>query len=78
MKLASDSVLPHVRTDIVKYLKNSKDGNVRRMQFNYIENPIGSFYKFSAGIFEQMFGGYGGEILYRPFFTGDLEQKYGV
>ena len=70
LKLASDSVLPHVRTDIVKYLKNSKDGNVRRMQFNYIENPIGSlFYKFSAGIFEQMFGGYGGEILYRPFFS---------
>ena len=31
-------------------------------------NPYKELYtKFSAGIFERMFGGYGGEFLYRPF-----------
>ena len=36
--------------------------------FNYFANPYENLYtKFSAGIIEHMFGGYGGEILYRPF-----------
>ena len=67
LKLPSDSILPHVRTDIVKYLKQGKN-NILRAQYNYI-NKINHdiFYKFSAGIFEEMFGGFGGEILYRPF-----------
>ena len=29
LKLTSDSVLPHVRTDIVKYLKESNDYNIK-------------------------------------------------
>ncbi len=69
LKLASDSVLPHVRSDIVKYLKQSKEFNITRAQFNYLDNPFGSlYYKFSAGIFEHMFGGFGTEVLYRPFY----------
>jgi len=41
---------------------------------NYFQNPIKSIYtKISAGIFEPMFGGYGGEILYKPF-----NQNYGI
>ena len=67
LKLPSDSVLPHVRTDIVKYLKQGKN-NILRSQINYVEK-LGSsfFYKVSGGIFEEMFGGVGGEIMYRPF-----------
>ena len=74
LKLASDSSLPHVRTDIVKYLKQSKKAHITRMQFNYFKNPFGSFYyKISGGLFEQMFGGIGFETLYRPF-----EKDFGV
>ena len=68
LKLASDSILPHVRTDIVKYLKQSRNLSIQRMQltkFSQISPSI--FYKFSAGILEYMFSGFGGEVLYKPF-----------
>lgn len=70
LKLPSDSVLPHVRTDIVQYLKQSRAFALERMHFNYFSNPFHKdFYtKFSFGLFESMFGGAGGEVLYRPFF----------
>ena len=69
LKLASDSVLPHVRTDIVRYLKESRSFNIQRMQFNYFFNPTENIYgKFSAGLLESMFSGVGGEILYRPYY----------
>ena len=74
LKLASDSILPHVRTDIVKYLKESSKSHITRLQMNYFMNPTKSIYaKISAGIFEPMFAGYGGEVLYKPF-----NQNYGV
>lgn len=69
LKLASDSIIPHVRTDIVKYLKASQDFNITRMQLNYFFNPTKNMYgKISGGLLESMFGGIGGEILYRPFY----------
>lgn len=68
LKLASDSILPHVRTDIVKYLKQSRKGHFKRIQLNWFHRPTKNLYaKLSAGIFEPMFGGYGFETLYRPF-----------
>jgi hypothetical protein len=68
IRLPSDSILPHVRTDIVDYLKGGRGFSITRMQLDYITNPFKSIYtKISAGIFEEMFGGIGGEILYRPF-----------
>ena len=74
LKLASDSVLPHVRTDIVQYLKNSEKSHITRLQANYFMNPYKSIYaKVSAGIFEPMFSGFGGEILYKPF-----DMNYGI
>lgn len=74
LKLPSDSVLPHVRTDIVDYLKEGAGFTVRRMQLNYFKNPAHDLYfKFSAGIFESMFAGYGFEALYRPF-----SKNYGI
>jgi hypothetical protein len=67
LKLASDSILPHVRTDIVKYLKATEKVNLKRMQFNAFFEPTQSLYtKISAGFLEEMFAGIGGEILYRP------------
>ena len=74
LKLASDSILPKVRTDIVKYLKESREFSVTRMQLNYYGQYTKSlYYKFSAGIFESMFGGVGMEALYRPY-----NKNYGI
>lgn len=68
LKLASDSILPHVRSDIVQYLKSTRDYSIRRVQLNIFNNPFKNIYtKFSAGLLEEMFSGYGGEVLYRPF-----------
>jgi len=68
LKLASDSLLPHVRTDQVFYLKQSKDFNIPRLQLNYFTNLSKDLYgKIAIGYLESMFGGVGGEILYRPF-----------
>ena len=74
LKLASDSVLPHVRTDIVQYLKESNGLHISNLQFNYF-NKIGKniYTKTSAGLFESMFGGVGGEILYKPVLS-----NYGI
>tara|TARA_B100000035_G_scaffold32733_1_gene24876 strand:- start:3363 stop:5522 length:2160 start_codon:yes stop_codon:yes gene_type:complete len=67
LKLNSDSILPHVRTDIVKYLKQGKNG-IMRSQINFVDEIRKDiFFKASAGIFEEMFSGYGFEFLYRPF-----------
>jgi len=69
LQLASDSIIPHVRTDIVKYLNGGRNKfNIDRLQFNFFKNPTKNiYYKISGGIFEQMFTGLGGEVLYKPF-----------
>ena len=69
LKLESSSVLQHVRTDINRYLRGSIDSPfINRLQGNYFFNPVGDLYgKFSAGILERMFGGYGFELLYKHF-----------
>lgn len=69
LKLASDSILPHVRTEIVQYLKQGRGFTVDSFQANYFSSIGNDIYtKISAGYFEQMFGGVGGEVLYRPFY----------
>tara|TARA_B100001564_G_scaffold359572_1_gene381896 strand:- start:418 stop:2586 length:2169 start_codon:yes stop_codon:yes gene_type:complete len=70
LKQPSDSILPHVRTDIVQYLKSSKKGHIRHSSFNWFFQPSRNFYsKISGGILEEMFAGIGGEILYRKTFS---------
>ena len=59
--------LPHVRTDLMEYLIQSDD-YISRMQLDYFWSPKKEIYtKVSAGIYEMMYGGYGAEILYKPF-----------
>ncbi len=59
--------LPHVRTDLMEYLKES-DNYISRMQLDYFWSPKRQIYsKLSAGIFEMMYGGIGIETLYKPF-----------
>ena len=63
-----DSKLPHVRTDIVQYLQQS-DAYISRMQLDYFKKFKSDYYfKFSAGILEDMYNGYGFEFLYKPFY----------
>ena len=74
LKLPSDSILPHVRTDIVDYMKESRGFSIKRLQFNYfkqIAEPL--FIKFSGGILESMFNGVGFEMLYKPY-----DKNYGI
>ena len=60
--------LYHVRTDAVQFLNQRKDLYLNTLQLDYIFSPRNNIYaKLSAGHFEMMFGGYGGEILWKPF-----------
>ncbi len=63
---SSDSVLPHVRSDVVKYLKEGDSG----LDSLYAEKR-GSLsgemhYRVYGGILEEMYSGAGGELLYLP------------
>jgi hypothetical protein len=61
------SVMEHVRTDLVEYLKED-DIVISRMQLDYVWSPKKDTYaKLSGGIYETMFAGYGIETLYKPF-----------
>jgi hypothetical protein len=63
----SNSVLPHVRSDVVNYLQHGRSG-LTRLQADYLFNPLEDVYaRLSVGLFEWMYGGVGGEVLYRPF-----------
>ncbi len=65
IKRGPKGTLPHVRSDIKRYLQEGED-NLVRLQADYIYSPAENWYaRFSAGLFEQMFGGVGGEVLYR-------------
>ena len=64
----SQSTIPKVRSDIQEYLKAGKAFNLQRMQLQYMYSPMNDiFARFDLGYLEEMFGGVGGEVLYRPF-----------
>ncbi|MFC3150316.1 YjbH domain-containing protein [Litoribrevibacter euphylliae] len=66
LEVESDSVLPHVRSDVAKYAEEGATG-IKRMQMDYIWKPSKvSYARLSSGLFETMFGGVGGEYLYKP------------
>ena len=62
----SDSVLPRVRSDVARYLKEGDTG----IDSLYLEKR-GSYseslhYRWFGGILEEMYSGIGGELLYQP------------
>ena len=68
-KNPSHSLLPHVRSDIQDYLSEGEN-NIARMKFDYIWSPKKDWFaKIDIGYFEEMFGGYGGEVYFRPFYS---------
>ncbi|MFQ5535118.1 MAG: YjbH domain-containing protein [Sphingomonadales bacterium] len=63
----SDSVLPRVRSDLRQFLQEGRS-SMPKLQADYIFSPAKDvFARASAGIFEWMYGGVGGEVLYRPY-----------
>ena len=66
LRIPSDSVLPRVRSDIKEYLRQGKTSLVQ-LNANYSFNIAPSFYgHVYGGLLEEMYGGVGAEILYRP------------
>ncbi len=69
----SYSEIPHVRSDIQEYLEEGKN-NITRMQLEYMYSPIRDvFLRADFGLLEEMFGGFGGQVLYRP-----IDKKYAL
>ena len=69
LRIPSDSTLPHVRSDIKDYLREGKT-SISSLHANYAFNITPSLYAHAyAGLLEEMYGGVGGEILYRPSLT---------
>ena len=61
--------LPHVRTDVVKYLNNRNSLYLNTFQLNHIDKIANDHYlQLSMGYYEMMFGGYGIEYLWKPFY----------
>ena len=63
----SDSILPHVRSDIVKYLIEGDSG----LDSLFLEKRGSAYkglhYRVFGGVLEEMYSGVGGEVLYQPF-----------
>ena len=73
-----DTFPAQVRSDVKQYLKNMKDGGILlgRAQLDYHLTPAKNHHiMMSAGVFEDMFSGIGGEYLY---FTPNTNYSFGV
>lgn len=67
---ASNSLLPHVRTDIAEYKRGSRV-KLNKLMVNQFAMPAEHWYgRLSGGLYEEMFRGAGGQLLYAPPDTG--------
>jgi membrane-associated phospholipid phosphatase len=81
----SNSLLPHVRTDIAEYKRGSRL-KLNRLLINKYVMPADRVYaRMSGGIYEEMYRGVGGQVLYLPQdsrwaadLTADALQQRGV
>ena len=69
LRLRSWSRLPKVRSDIREYLKEGEN-SIKDLTYSYIFDPIYNknflfFGGIKLGLYEEMFGGLGGELLFR-------------
>jgi membrane-associated phospholipid phosphatase len=66
VKQSSNSLLPHVRTDIAEYKRGGRF-KLNRLLLNQYGNPADGIYtRWSAGFYEEMYRGFGGQVLYLP------------
>lgn len=62
----SNSLLPHVRTDIAEYKRGGRF-KLNRLMLNQYMTPSERLYvRVSGGFYEEMFRGFGGQALYLP------------
>lgn len=62
----SNSVLPHVRTDAAEYKRGGRFKILRLLGNKYYHPSERIYARLSAGIYEEMFSGAGGQVLYLP------------
>lgn len=63
---ASNSLLPHVRTDVAEYKRGSRF-KINKLLLNKFAMPAENWYvRASGGLYEEMFRGVGGQMLYAP------------
>jgi membrane-associated phospholipid phosphatase len=80
----SDSLLPHVRTDIADYKRGGRF-KLNRLLINKYMMPAERVYaRVSGGFYEEMYRGFGGQVLYLPNdsrwatdLTADVVQQRG-
>lgn len=63
---ASNSLLPHVRTDIAEYKRGNRFKLNRAVINKYMTLEERWYARASAGLYEEMFRGIGGQVLYLP------------
>ncbi|WP_240674231.1 YjbH domain-containing protein [Crenobacter cavernae] len=62
----SNSLLPHVRSDVAEYKRGGRFKLFRALLNQYFK-PASEWYgRVSGGIYEEMFAGAGGQVLYAP------------
>ena len=60
----SNSELPHVRSDVAEYKKASKFKMTRLLANKFFQPDTRVYARASVGLYEEMFGGVGGQVLY--------------
>jgi len=68
LTLETDTQLHPVRSLIKEYLQQGADGNIVHLDAQYVFQPTRNLFgRVAAGLLEEMYGGLGAEVLYRPF-----------
>jgi membrane-associated phospholipid phosphatase len=62
----SNSALPHVRTDIAEYKRGSRFKISRALMNKYMTLDERLYARVSGGLYEEMYRGFGGQVLYLP------------
>jgi membrane-associated phospholipid phosphatase len=63
---ASNSLLPHVRTDIAEYKRGGRFKLNKAMLNQYLQPAERVYARVSGGFYEEMYRGFGGQVLYLP------------
>ncbi|MFC4488505.1 YjbH domain-containing protein [Chromobacterium aquaticum] len=66
VKQPSNSILPHVRSDVADYKKTNTPKLDRLLLNQYLTFGPNTYARASVGIYEEMFRGAGGQVLYFP------------
>jgi hypothetical protein len=69
----SNSLLPHVRSDVAEYKREGPLKLTDLLLNKYFFIDSGVYGRASIGLYEEMFGGFGGQILYLP-----IDKRWGV